>query len=265
VAVIEACDELDGIQDGIISQPNDCIFDPTTIVGKQYICPSTNRTTAITATAATVAKITWRGVTTPSGDFFWYGGEPGAAFTGLAATTCANGTCIGKPFAVPQTWITDFVLLDRSYDTSKLNTSYYNELFHQTVNRYDSIIGTSDPDLSQFKKAGGKLITWHGLADQAIAPEATAHYVQQVLDQDPAASEYYRYFEAPGVDHCGGGLGWYPGDGLAALIDWVEKGIAPETLEAKTTEGRKAGLCAWPKHLVYIGGDRDVASSFGCR
>jgi hypothetical protein len=265
VAAVEACDGLDGVKDDIISLPNNCTFDPATIVGKQYICPSTNQTTIITATAATVAKLTWRGATTSDGSFLWYGGEPGSAFTGLAATTCVNGTCVGVPFAVPQTWITDFVILDRNYDTSKLNTSYFNQLFHQAVNRYGSIIGTSDPNLSAFRDAGSKLLTWHGLADQAIAPDGTAHYVQQVLDLDPKVADYYRYFEAPGVDHCGGGLGWYPGDGLNALIDWVEKGVAPETLEAETIKGRKANLCAWPKRLIYVGGDADVATSFECQ
>ena len=74
-----------------------------------------------------------------------------------------------------------------------------------------------------------------------------------------------RIFEAPGVDHCGGGLGWYPGDGLKALIDWVEMGVAPDTLEAKTTAGRKAELCLWPKHLMYVTGNPDEAASFECR
>jgi hypothetical protein len=266
LAAVEACDGIDGLKDGVIALPHNCTFDPTNIVGKQYICSSTNETTAITELAATVAKLTWRGATTPDGSFLWYGGKVGSVFTGLAATTCSdNGTCVGVPFAVPQTWITDFVILDHEYDTSKLNTSYFNKLFHQAVNRYDSIIGTSDPDLSQFKAAGGKLLTWHGLADRAIAPDSTAHYVQQVLDRDPESADYYRYFEAPGVDHCGGGVGWYPGNGLRALIDWVEKGVAPETLEAETTNGRKANLCVWPKKLVYVGGDTDVATSFECQ
>jgi feruloyl esterase len=209
--------------------------------------------------------MSWQGTTTPSGENLWYGQLIGSSFAALAATTCDNTTCTGAPFVVPQTWITDFVLIDREYDTAKLNARSFAQVFHQAVNRYDSIIGTSDPDLRQFGQAGGKLITWHGLADMCISPDATAHYAQQVLERDPEANDYHRYFEAPGVDHCGGGAGWYPGDALKALIDWVENGTAPETLEAETAEGKKANLCMWPKHLVYVEGDPDMATSFGCQ
>lgn len=264
MATMEACDDMDGIKDGILSSPKKCAFDPNTVVGKSYLCPSTNQSTMITETVATVAKLIWQGATTPEGEFLWYPGNVGALFDGLAATTCNNGTCRGVPFAVPETWITDFVIRDREFDTAQINTTYFEQLFHQAVNRYDSIIGTSDPNLDEFSKVGGKLLAWHGLADRAIAPDATAHYTKEVYDRDPKASDYYRYFEAPGVDHCGAGLGWYPGDGLKALIDWVEKGVAPETLAAETPKGGKAELCMWPKQLVYIDGKPDEAASYGC-
>ncbi|KAL1797267.1 hypothetical protein ACET3X_003873 [Alternaria dauci] len=266
VAVTEACDGLDGLKDGIISLPQECTFDPMTIVGKQYISPSTNQSTTVTKTLATVAKMIWQGATTPEGDFLWYAGNVGVFFAALALTTCKNNnTCVGVPFDMAQTWIADFILLDREYDTAHLNMSYFEQLFHQAVDRYDSIIGTGNANLDRFRKAGGKLLSWHGLADQCIASDATAHYAQQVHERDANASDYYRYFEAPGVDHCGGGLGWYPGDGLKALIDWVEKGVAPETLQAETTTGEKAELCLWPKHLVYVAGNPDETASFECQ
>ncbi|KAI4932447.1 hypothetical protein J4E85_002845 [Alternaria conjuncta] len=266
VAVAEACDGLDGLEDGIILAPQDCTFDPMTVVGKQYLCPSTNQSMTITNTLAKVAKLIWQGATTPESDFLWYPGNIGASFVGLASTTCSkNNSCVGVPFAVPQTWITDFVIRDREYDTARMNITYFEQLFHDAVARYDSVIGTANTDLDGFRKAGGKLLSWHGLADMAIAPDATAHYAQQVHERDPNSSDYYRYFEAPGVDHCGGGLGWYPGDSLKTLIDWVEKGAAPEVLEAETTQGRKAQLCLWPKHMVYVGENPDEAASFECR
>lgn len=237
-----------------------------TVVGKQYICPSTNQSMTITNTLAKVAKLIWQGSTTREGDFLWFPGNIGVSFVGLASTTCSeNNTCVGVPFAVPQTWITDFVMLDRGYDTARMNITYFEQLFYDAVARYDSVIGTANTNLDRFRKAGGKLLSWHGLADQAIAPGATAHYAQQVHERDPNSSDYYRYFEAPGVDHCGGGLGWYPGNGLKTLIDWVEKGVAPEMLEAETTQGRKAQLCLWPKHMVYVGGNPNEAASFACR
>ena len=224
-----------------------------------------NQSTTITETVATVAKLIWQGATTSEGDFLWYPDNIGAPFSGLANTTCNNGTCVGVPFFLPEIWIKDFLTLDRNFGTSRINTTYFEELFHQSVNLYDSLLGPSDSHLDGFRKAGGKLINWQGLADQFVAPDATAHYVKELHARDPKTSDYYRFFEAPGVNHCGGGQGWYPGEGLKALINWVENGVAPETLAAETPAGRKANICLWPKQLVYMGGNPDQAASFECQ
>ena len=61
-----------------------------------------------------------------------------------------------------------------------------------------------------------------GLADQLIAPNGTSDYYKRVMELDPNVSEYYRYFEAPGVEHCLGGPGAFPSGPLDALIKWVE-------------------------------------------
>ncbi|KAF2848893.1 feruloyl esteras-like protein B precursor [Plenodomus tracheiphilus IPT5] len=267
-AAIEACDELDGLKDGIIGLPKECKFDPNGMVGKQYRCTSTNETTTITKAAAIVAEKTWQGPTSPEGDFLWHGTNPGASFAMTGATTCTDGVCTGAPFLVAELWIKYFIKTNPDYKCSGVNTTTFETLFDQSVQRYNSILGTSDTNLNQFRKAGGKLLSWHGLADTCIAPDATAEYTRRIHERDPNASDYYRYFEAPGVDHCGGGLGWYPGNALKSLIDWVEKGIAPETLDAETqgdAKARKANLCLWPKHLVYVAGDAAAATSFECR
>jgi len=248
--------------------PKECRFDPSTMVGKQYRCTSTNETTTVTKAAAIVAEKTWQGATSPQGTFLWHGTNPGASFAVTAATTCKNGTCTGTPFRVAELWIKYFVERDPTYKWSEVNSTNFETLLHQSIQRYDSIIGTSDTNLEPFNQAGGKLLSWHGLADTCVAPDATAAYARRVHERDPDASDYYRYFEAPGVDHCRGGLGWYPGQALKSLMDWVEKGIAPETLEAETqgdASGRRANLCLWPKHLVYVDGDPAHATSFTCR
>jgi hypothetical protein len=157
--------------------------------------------------------------------------------------------------------------MDPSFDTSTVNTSAFPSLFHQSVNRFDSILGTSDPDLTEFRDMGGKMITWHGIADQLLGPKYTEHYVKSVYDLDQKASEYFRYFEAPGLEHCGSGTkGYYPGDALERLVEWVEKDVQPETLEARNREnGRRMELCKWPEKVVYLGGDVGDAKSFGCK
>ncbi|KAJ4331876.1 hypothetical protein N0V87_008813 [Didymella glomerata] len=218
--------------------------------------------------AATIAKWTWKGATSSRNESLWYGLDVGASFLADAATTCsANGTCTGSPLGFFDIWVRYFLTMDPDFDISTVNVSVFSKLFHQSVNRYDSIIGTSDIDLTYFKEAGGKLITWHGLADSLIAPNTTVDYAQRVYERDPEAEDYYRFFEAPGVDHCGGGSGWFPGSGLQSLINWVERGVAPTKLEAQTQNGavkRSAHLCLWPKSLHFVSGDVNEAGSFEC-
>jgi hypothetical protein len=255
-AAVQACDELDGLRDGVVTMPQNCTFDPRSVVGQVYNCSFTGKSTIVTEAASTIAKATWKGATSP------------APFTAVANTVCNNGTCAGVPLGFPQQWITYLLKMDPDFDVSTVNISQFDYLFHQSVNRFDSIIGTSDPDLSYFQKVGGKLITWHGLADSLIPPGTSLDYTKRVYERDYAATDYYRYFEAPGLDHCGGGNGWFPGNAMQSLIDWVENGVAPETLKAEsqgTTAGRKATLCLWPKKLLYVSDDPNDASSFACR
>ncbi|KAL6706121.1 hypothetical protein ACN47E_006037 [Coniothyrium glycines] len=284
MASIEACDELDGLKDGIITAPKHCNFNASTGVGKQYMCMSTMQNVTITKAAATVAQRTWDGSISPEGDFLWHGIDKGASFAVAANTTCSNGTCTGAPFIFPELWLKYFLTRDPSFDTLTVNTTNFESYMSQAVDLYDSVIGTSNPNLKQFSRRGGKLLVWHGLADTCIAPDATADYTRRVYERDPNAGDYYRYFEAPGVDHCGGGLGWFPGSALNNLIAWVENGTAPDSLDAETQDSsgamdgmdgmpsqpstfvkRTAKLCLWPKSLVYVSGDPDRAESFVCR
>jgi len=64
------------------------------------------------------------------------------------------------------------------------------------------------------------------LADVLVAPNATADYTQRVYEGGTGAGDYDPYYGGPGVDHCGGGLEGYPGDGLKSVIAWVDKDSA---------------------------------------
>jgi len=141
----------------------------------------------------------------------------------------------------------------------------YQGIFEYSRKKYDPIIGTNNPDLSAFKQAGGKMLTWHGLADQLIFPKGTEKYYKEVEELDPSVRDFYRLFLVPGVQHCEGGDGAIPVDPLESIVDWVEKGVAPETLLGKTEDGsRSRKLCAYPLVSVYKGGDSRDKSSYAC-
>jgi hypothetical protein len=95
-------------------------------------------------------------------------------------------------------------------------------------------------------------------------------YYDRVLEADPEAADFFRFFDVPGVGHCAGGDGWFPGDALESLVDWVENGHEPDMLIGRPRnsvegEGREAPICLYPKKLHYLGGDPDVVSSFECQ
>jgi Tannase and feruloyl esterase len=144
-------------------------------------------------------------------------------------------------------------------------------LFHQSHQQYDSVLGTADADLSAFRARGGKMLTWQGLADNFIMPNGTMEYYDRVgstLGTSP--QDFYRAFFAPGVGHCGGGMGVLPDDILGALRTWVEHGVVPDTLAATSQwnpDGivRKQNLCPYPMVNKYKGsGDPSVAANYLC-
>jgi hypothetical protein len=100
----------------------------------------------------------------------WYGPYPDAVLSKGASgitpigTICdANGACKLDPITLMQEWIRLFVLKNSTADTTHLSLADYENIFDAAAQEYDSLIGTDDPDLSAFRRSGGKMITYHGL------------------------------------------------------------------------------------------------------
>ena len=254
-AAIQACDTLDKVRDGIIGTPSQCHYDPSRLVGTTVLCAG-REVTITQADAEVVARI-W------AGPRVWSGLPRGTPFDAIANTT-PDGTA-GLPFSISDNWIKYFLLKDPDFDTSTLTYADWYHLFVQSHREYADIIETSDPDLSAFRSAGGKLITWHGEADQIIFPAGTTNYWHQVDRATPGrTSDFYRLFMAPGVGHCTGGTGAVPVDPLAAVVSWVERGRAPDVLPAASATATR-DLCPYPLVSRYKGrGDTDDASSYRC-
>ena len=115
--------------------------------------------------------------------------------------------------------------------------------------RYNSIMGTDNPDLTAFRARGGKMITWHGLSDQLIFRNGTIDYrkrVEVAMGGNGAVNQFYRTFLAEGVGHCMRGTGPAPVDSLSALVAWVEEGMVPEVLYAESMDGSDTrNPCPW--------------------
>lgn len=266
-AAIKACDALDGLTDGIIDAPGLCTFDPQSIVGQSVNCNDTSL--VITKKDASAIKKILEGPRLANGTAIGTALNPGTSFLLLAGTDCKNGKCTYPAFDLQLNWISRFLVKNASFNTSAINYQQLYDFYLQSKREYDWIMSTSNPDLRHLRKTKTKVLTFHGLADSIIPANNTINYYESVLAVDSKARDYYRYFEAPGVDHCGGGNGPNPANMFNALVDWVEKGIAPEQLQAvsKSANGTigHQPLCEYPLVSAYQSGDPKLASSYKCQ
>lgn len=271
-AAIAACDELDGVADNIISYPGLCNFQASSLVGQTVNCSDPSGDIVITDKMAQLVDTIWSGPKFASGQPIWYGYGFDASLTGVFTTTCTTvDNCTVTPFSASNDWYGVFLARNSSFSAADLTREEFDRLPRISIDQYGSIIGTDNPDLTDLKARGTKMITWHGMQDPLIPTNGTVDYYERVMDLDPNVTDYYRFFLAPGVSHCGGGAGFDPSDYVfAALRNWVENGTAPETLTGSGTaisnssDTRTANLCLYPKTLTYVGPNPDDADSFQC-
>jgi tannase/feruloyl esterase len=266
-ATIVACDTVgDGVRDGVIGDPLACRFDPGTLVGRVTPCGP------ITAADVDVIRRIGEGPRRQDGGFLWYGLAPGAPFAGLHDTAEVDGRLEGKPFQYDLWWLGLFLAQDRGWDWKTLTPAAFEAFFDQAVRQYGDVLGSADPDLSAFARSGGKLLLWHGAADFGVPFQGTVDYVERVratLGAD-RAQEFARLFLAPGVGHCRGGSGAQPVDPLAALVDWVENGTPPATLDGARLDENGAvtatrPICPYPTVARWNGrGDPNEGATYTC-
>jgi tannase/feruloyl esterase len=257
--IVERCDAVDGVKDGLIEDPRSCRIDVAALSGLTEV------------QRAALKKVYGE---TPGKDGAAYPGQPVGGegqpaawatwITGGAPPTTAQGPSLRYGFGTQ--FFKFFVFNDPAWDYSH----------YDVVNaRRDgalaaTFLNATNPDLSAFKARGGKVIMWHGWADPALTPLATIKYYEQVRARDAATPEYFRLFMMPGVLHCAGGPGPDTADWTTALAEWVEHGKAPDRVIAQKTSAnappRTRPVCPYPQHAAYQGsGNTDDAVSFVCR
>ena len=273
--VMANCDAIDGLQDGLIDDPRQCRFDPARDVpacragGDVADCLTA-------AEAGTMTKI-YAGPTS-GGKSIFPGYMPGSE----AVTVAANGTVTSgwvnaivaaQPGAKPADFnlaegVMKYLVLDPPQPDFDTMTFDYNRAA-ATMARWSALADAKDADLSKFRGSGGKLIMTYGWADTILQPLMGVNYYEALTAKNRNAAEFARLFMVPGMAHCGGGVGPDRNDAVTAVIDWVEKGQAPDRLLAsKVTAGsvvRTRPLCPYPQVARYSGqGSIDDAANFRC-
>lgn len=247
-AAVAQCDALDGATDGLIADPRQCAFDAATVG-------------ALSAEEARVVNLTYRGFHHPvTGEPVWPGFEPGSE---------AEWAGHLNPFFIQLGYLAYMVYEDPAWDFASFDVTDPQD--YAAVEAANAVLApmlnATDPDLSAFAAAGGKLLMWHGWNDQNIAPRNTIGYVDAVRAKlGDGAGQTIRLFMVPGMQHCEGGPGFTDFDALSLLVDWVENGTAPEALPAHSpTLGLARNLCAYPSQSVYQGGDVADPARFACQ
>jgi feruloyl esterase len=263
-AAIASCDAIDGVKDGVLEDPERCTYDPKALIGTL-----TGDCGTFTEADADVIRKLWQGPRRSDGSFLWHGLPRGAD---LSALWGSRGTPL-KPqaFGISLDWFRYFLAQNPQLDSATITPAAYERFWEQSVEQYNTVFGTDNPDLTAFRDRGGKVVIWHGWADQLISSEGTVDYYKRVQERMGGAkktSEFARLFMAPGVGHCGGGAGPTPSGQLDAVRVWVEEGKAPETLAAtRQAPGvmRTRPLCQYPLVAKYKGnGSTDDAANFSC-
>ena len=166
-AAVKSCDTMDGVEDGVLEDPRRCTFDPKTLVGT-----STENCGVFTLADAAVIQKVWDGPRRADGTKMWYGLARGAPLTRLAGT---DGTPLtGRPFRISLEWLRYFLQQDPSWDWTTLTPKRFEQLFDQSVEQYDAVIGTANPDLSLFRKSNGNCSSGTAGLTNSSSPKAAS-------------------------------------------------------------------------------------------
>jgi feruloyl esterase len=258
--ILNACDALDGVKDGVLDDPRRCKVDVATFTGLSAAQQ--------TALKAIYGPTIVRGETVLPGQPF--GGEGEMAgwpkWISGAVPRPAQASSASLRYNFGTQLFKFFVFDDPDWDYSKYDLS----TFRADTKRLASILNATNADLSPFKARGHKLLIWHGWADAGLTPLATIKYYDAIKALDPKADEFVRMFMMPGVLHCEGGAGPDNVDWTAVIDAWLDGGRAPDRIVARklagTTVTRSRPLCAYPRHAEYAGsGSTDDERSFRCR
>jgi len=257
-AVLEACDALDGVKDGVIENPLQCHYDYAKLACKGGDAPD-----CLTPGQVNAAKV----LTSPLDDLrtgkliderhLWPGSE-------LGWTTLGGP----QPLGLSISGLANILFKDPRWDWQSFEVA---KGIEQAAKADGGALFSGDPNLKPFFSHGGKLLMYHGWTDQQVTPQTSTIYYDKVLKTvgRDAAAKGIALFMVPGMNHCQGGAGTDSFDKMAAIESWVTTGSAPKQIIASHLTGgtvdKTRPLCPFPQVAKYKGaGDTNDAANFSC-
>lgn len=263
-AVLKACDELDGLADGIVSNPEACAFDPADLQ-----CAAGDADDCLTPEQVNTAKAIYSELKLSDGTPVYPGWGPGGEDDDFGWPPWLIGDAMMQPLHLffADALIRYWYVKDASFDALTFDPEKYLPQIEETAKTLDAT-----PDLTAFFARKGKMILVHGTNDWAISYKGSIQYwndVAAAVGGEAARDESMEFFLQPGVQHCFSGAGPDTIDLVDAVTKWVEDGTRPSSanlvstkLDASGKVTRALPLCQYPKYPRYngAGGEADAAS-----
>jgi len=257
-AVLNACDALDGLKDGVIENPPICKFDYAELAckaGEGSHCLSSGQVESARAMTSPL-KDPKTGRTLFEGHLM-VGSELGWATLGGP-----------QPLALSTNGMRNVVFADQNWDYRKMDLSTDVDRAAASDN---GVMYSGDPNLKPFFDHGGKLLMYHGWNDPQVNPLNSVIYYENVLNAvgKNKAENSIALFMVPGMNHCSGGPGTDNFDRMKVIEDWVEQDQKPAQIIAwHVTNGqvdKMRPLCPYPQVAKYRGsGSTNDAANFAC-
>lgn len=301
-ATLEACDGLDGVEDGLVSNPTECneVFDPAVATlngislrcaggvdaGDHCLSDAQIQTFKVLNSPLTLTYPLASGETSYPGFNAWGSdwGVPGDSPLQLTVRTLALGTeqpaspmppVDGLTSSPPyistfwDQWVRYFVTRDPGFNSLMLDPAVPGA-WQSRIVELSAIQEATRTDLSEFQAKGGKILMAHGMGDVLVSNRATQRYLNRLRTTmgTDAVDSFVRYYEIPGYGHAVSTVFNAAWDSVTALEKWVEDGVAPANQVVTDTvgvPGRTRPLCEYPSWPKYNGsGDVDSAASYTC-
>lgn len=230
-AVMQRCDARDGLKDGIINDPPSCDFKP-----EQMQCKSAAKADCFTREEVVAINKIYDGARNARGEILFPGGlSRGSEYEWKNTLVVEPGRTAPIVNSSLMNDLLRYMAFDkqRGMDYGLRQFDFNDDALVAEMRRNEAMYSPTNPDLSAFRQAGGKLLIYHGWDDFEIPPAAIVDYYTRAVAANGGLEplqEFARLFMIPGMAHCRRGPGPDAFDYLTALENWVEKGQAPDRL-----------------------------------
>lgn len=262
-AVLTHCPTLSGLNDGLLENPYACTFTPEWV--NTCTDSQSDKSNCLTKEEIGVAEKLYRGAYDSAGNQFVVAGLPLGSELRWPVPATADGHSMSEMMVLPA--LQSLLLPGGKQNFTTMHDFPLNSQNFESVAQLAPLYNATNTNLSGYIKHGGKLIIWHGLADDSVSPAFSIAYYRGVEARlgEKNTEKFVRLFLLPGVGHCGGGEGLDQIDLLSPLMAWTEQHVAPDVLisgKSASDSQEKVAMPPMPPQGTMSEGKMNAESHF---